>query len=85
MSLFGQEDQDAPELRGGFFRRLRTPRANFVEPSTSSTEPKVKRSRRSCRASFGRNAAADDLGDARRKSAGHVSRTGADGRRYRGR
>ena len=46
MSLFGQEDQDAPELRGGFFRRLRTPRANFVEPSTSSTEPKIKRSRR---------------------------------------
>jgi type II secretory ATPase GspE/PulE/Tfp pilus assembly ATPase PilB-like protein len=46
MSLFAQEDQDVPELRGGFFRRLRTPRANFVEPSTSSTEPKIKRSRR---------------------------------------
>jgi type II secretory ATPase GspE/PulE/Tfp pilus assembly ATPase PilB-like protein len=47
MSLFGQEDQDAPELRGGFFRRFRAPRANFVEPTTSSTESKVKRSKRS--------------------------------------
>ena len=45
MSLFGQEDQDTPELRGGFFKRLRTPRKNFVEPS-SSAEPKLNRTKR---------------------------------------
>ncbi|WP_321794640.1 GspE/PulE family protein [Caballeronia sp. J97] len=44
MGLFSQEDQDAPELRGGFFKRLRAPRPGFVE-GTSSAEPKRKRER----------------------------------------
>ncbi|SAL84701.1 type II secretion system protein E [Caballeronia arvi] len=45
MGLFNQEDQDAPELRGGFFKRLRAPRAGFVE-GASSAEPKRKRERK---------------------------------------
>ncbi|MDR5763007.1 ATPase, T2SS/T4P/T4SS family [Caballeronia sp. LZ035] len=45
MGLFNQEDQDVPELGGGFFKRLRAPRAGFVE-GTSGAEPKRKRERK---------------------------------------
>ncbi|MDR5826008.1 ATPase, T2SS/T4P/T4SS family [Caballeronia sp. LZ043] len=57
MGLFGQEEQDAPEVRGGFFKRLRAPRAGFVEAG-SGAEPKFTRSRSA------RRDEADDHSDA---------------------
>lgn len=44
MSLFGGIEDDVPEARSGFFKRLRTPKAGFVEP-TSAVEPRMQSTR----------------------------------------
>ena len=65
MGLFNQDDQAAPEIRGGFFKRLRSPRATFIE-STQAAEPKFKPTGRAVNPQvtfLGRALSGDDIED----------------------